>query len=287
MDALAKPEWLKKRIPLGSPMLEVQGLVEGLKLHTVCEEAHCPNLGECWAHRTATFMILGKKCTRSCGFCAVEPARAMSVDPLEPRRVAEAVQHLGLRHAVITSVTRDDLPDGGAAHFAETIAETRRLSPEIRIEVLIPDFKGSPESIATVVAARPDVINHNVETVARLQRTVRPQARYERSLDVLRQVKGLAPQILTKSGLMVGLGETDEEVVETMRDVRAIACDILTIGQYLRPSPAHLPVVEYVHPDRFARYRQVGRSLGFRHVFSSPFVRSSYHAGEVWGQVEE
>jgi lipoic acid synthetase len=252
-----------------------------LDLHTVCESARCPNMGECWEHRTATFMILGDICTRSCGFCAVPSGKpAGPPDEDEPRRVAEAVEQMGLRYAVVTSVNRDDQPDGGAGIFAETIREIRRRVPGCRIEVLIPDFRGDWKALETVMAARPEVLNHNTETVPRLYRQVRKGAVYERSLELLRRAKEVAPTVSTKSGLMLGLGEDKLEVLATMRDLVAQGTDILTIGQYLQPTREHLPIVRYVHPDEFAEYKELGEAMGFKHVESGPLVRSSYHAFE-------
>jgi lipoic acid synthetase len=258
------------------------GLVEKLNLHTVCQEARCPNIFECWADRTATFMIGGDICTRHCGFCAVGKGAPGTLDPEEPRHVAEAVKTLNLAHAVITSVNRDDLADGGAAHWAETITQIRAANPECRVEVLIPDFNGDEAALDTVLDAKPDVLNHNTETIARLYKRVRPDARYEQSMTLLRRAAERRDRegrgMLTKSGIMAGLGETFDEVVELMRDLRAASCDIMTIGQYLQPHARRLPVERYVTPDEFARWREVGMSLGFRHVESSPLTRSSYHA---------
>ncbi len=249
-----------------------------LGVRTVCEEARCPNIGECFSRPTATFMIAGARCTRRCGFCAVDTARPAPLDPVEPARIAEATRRMALRHVVVTAVARDDLADGGAAHFAATIRAVRAAAPSARIEVLTPDFKGEEAPLRTVLDAAPDVFNHNLETVARLARAVRPQASYARSLDVLARAKRLRPSVLTKSGLMVGLGETPAEVRAAMEDLRAGACDLLTIGQYLQPTRQHLPVVEYVAPAAFTEYGRIGRELGFRHVAAGPFVRSSYHA---------
>lgn len=276
----ARPEWLRVRFASNEQFSDLRGLVRELSLHTVCEEAHCPNLGECWSHRTATFMILGSICTRGCRFCAVTAGRPHPVDLDEPGRVAEAVHRMGLRHAVITSVSRDDLPDGGAGIFAATIREIKRLSPGTTVEVLIPDFQGSASDLQVVMDARPDVLNHNLETVERLQQQVRVRAFYQRSLEVLRRAKEMAPESLTKSGLMVGLGETTDEIVQTLRDLRAVGCDSVTIGQYLRPSQRHVAVNRYYAPAEFAALRDEALSLGFRHVESSPLVRSSYHAHE-------
>ncbi|MDZ7379446.1 MAG: lipoyl synthase [candidate division KSB1 bacterium] len=273
-----KPPWLRVRLPAGETYFELQRLVRQQRLHTVCEEARCPNIGECWNQRSATIMLLGDTCTRSCGFCAVKTGRPGALDEQEPERVAAAIATLGLRYAVITSVNRDDVPDGGSHIFAATIRAVRRSVPECRIEVLIPDFKGNWEALAEVVAARPDVLNHNVESIARLYYAVRPQAKYERSLALLQQVKALDPALRTKSGLMVGLGEEPEEIVETMRDLRQAQCELLTIGQYLRPSAQHLPVVRYYRPDEFAELKRQGEALGFVHVEAGPLVRSSYRA---------
>jgi lipoic acid synthetase len=273
-----KPPWLKVRAP-GSPgYLRVKALVRTLRLHTVCEEAHCPNIGECWHHGTATFMILGDTCTRACAYCNVAHGRPKPVDPDEPVRVAEAVRALGLRYVVVTSVDRDDLPDGGASVFAATIRETRRRAPGCRVEVLIPDFRGDARALDTVLAARPDVLNHNIETVPRLYRTARPGGRYERALELLARARQQAPDIPTKSGLLVGLGESWDELLATIADLGRVGCAILTIGQYLRPSPAHLPVARYYHPDEFAALKAYALQLGFGHVESGPLVRSSYHA---------
>jgi lipoyl synthase len=271
-----RPEWLKVRVPGGSRYSTIKNLIGQQRLHTVCEEARCPNMGECWNAGTATFMILGDTCTRSCGFCAVKTGRPKELDWDEPRRVADAVKQMGLRHAVITSVNRDERKDGGAPIFAETIRLIREEVPECKIEVLIPDFKGSEEALVTVLDAKPDVLNHNVETVPRLYRTVRPQAKYRQSLDLLERAKRRG--FITKSGIMVGIGEEPEEVLVVMRDLRTVGCDILTIGQYLQPTKTHLPIERFVHPDEFTRYREEGKKMGFRHVESGPLVRSSYHA---------
>jgi lipoic acid synthetase len=279
------PEWIKARLPTGENYQELKGILRGLDLNTVCEEAHCPNIGECWEQRTATIMILGDTCTRACGFCAVKTGRPTWNDDDEPRRVAEAIAQMGLEHVVVTSVARDDLADGGAHIFADTIRQLRRSCPGMGVEVLIPDFNGSDEPLRTVMEAGPDILNHNVETVERLQKPVRKRARYHRSIEVLVRAKEFAREITardgtvhTKSSLMVGLGETREELSETFRDLRAADCDILTIGQYLRPSLQHLPVERYVHPDEFAEMKAEALGLGFRHVESGPLVRSSYHA---------
>ena len=279
-----RPDWLRVRLPVGENYNDLKQLMRSKSLHTVCEEARCPNMGECWANRTATFMILGSVCTRSCGFCAVATGRPMALDWEEPRRVAEAVTQMGLNHVVVTSVDRDELHDGGATLFAATIRWIRRLNPSCAVEVLTPDFKGSRDALKVVMDARPDVFNHNVETVPRLYRRVRPQAVYERSLDVLAWAKEMRPEKPTKTGFMLGLGETHNEIVETMRDIKARDVDILTIGQYLRPSPQHLPIERYAPPDEFREYARIGREMGFRNVYSGPLVRSSYHA---WDQVKQ
>ncbi len=257
------------------------------RLHTVCEEAHCPNIGECWGrHRTATFLILGDICTRACRFCNVRSGRPAPPDPDEPRRVAEAVQTLGLRHAVVTSVTRDDLPDGGAAHFAEVVRQIRSLSPECTVEVLIPDFQGDLRALRVVMDARPDVLNHNVETVPHLFPRVQPRNRYEWSLAILEHARRMDPSVLTKSGLMVGLGETVEEVLAVMADLRRVGVDVLTIGQYLQPTRHHLPIARYYTPDEFEEFRRRGLEMGFRWVESGPLVRSSFHAGEQMARLD-
>jgi lipoyl synthase len=275
-----KPEWLKVRAPGSENYHRLKGLMRGLGLHTVCEEANCPNIGECWHHGTATFMILGDTCTRSCGYCNVVHGTPKPPDPQEPVKVASAIHALELNYVVVTSVDRDDLPDFGAAHFARTIRETRARIPNCRLEVLIPDFQGNEGSLRTVLDARPDVLNHNIETVPRLYRTARPGGRYERALGVLRRSREDAPEIPTKSGMMVGLGEEWDEVVATLRDLRATGCDIVTIGQYLRPSLANLPMARYYTPSEFAELKRIGLELGFGHVESGPLVRSSYHAHE-------
>jgi lipoic acid synthetase len=283
------PDWIKARIPSGETYQEMRRLLHGLTLHTVCEEAHCPNMGECWDQKTATVMILGDTCTRACGFCAVKTGKPTIHDLDEPRRVAEAISGLGLDHVVVTSVARDDLADGGASVFADTIRRLRAACPGMGVEVLIPDFNGEAEPLRTVMAAGPDILNHNVETVARLQKPVRKRARYDRSLGVLARAKEYAlefaatgtaekPAVHTKSSIMVGLGETRPELHQTFLDLRAVDCDILTLGQYLRPSPEHLPVIRYYHPDEFAEMREEALALGFKHVESGPLVRSSYHA---------
>jgi lipoic acid synthetase len=279
-----RPDWLRVRLPVGDNYNDLKNLMRSKSLHTVCEEARCPNMGECWANRTATFMILGSVCTRSCGFCAVATGRPMALDWEEPRRVAEAVTQMGLNHVVVTSVNRDELHDGGATLFAATIRWIRRMNPECAVEVLTPDFKGSREALKVVMDAKPDVFNHNVETVPRLYRRVRPQAVYERSLEVLAWAKEMYPEKPTKTGFMLGLGETHDEIVALLRDIRAHNVDIVTIGQYQRPSPQHLPIERYATPDEFRDYARIGREMGFRNVYSGPLVRSSYHA---WDQVKQ
>ncbi len=276
-----RPEWLKAKVPSGTEYVRLESIMRSHRLHTVCEEARCPNMGECWTLGTATFMILGDICTRSCGFCAVKTGRPeYGLDWDEPRRVVEAIELMKIRHAVITSVNRDERKDGGAPIFAETIRLIHERTPDCTVEVLIPDFKGSEEALAIVLDAKPDILNHNLETVPRLYRTVRPQANYRQSLQVLERSK--ARGAVTKTGLMLGIGERTEEVVEVMRDARAVGCDILTLGQYLQPTRDHLPVDRFVHPDEFRMLRDRGLELGFRHVESGPLVRSSYHAA---GQV--
>jgi lipoyl synthase len=269
--------------PGGPNYVALRRLMRDLQLHTVCEEAHCPNIGECWEHRAATFMILGDVCTRNCAYCAVAHGTPRPLDPEEPARLAEAVARMGLKHVVITSVDRDDLPDGGAEIFAACVAEIRRRLPAASVELLIPDFKGSETALSTVVAARPDILNHNLETIERLYRLARPGGRYARALGLLRRAKELDPGLLTKSGMMCGLGEEWDELLVAMRDLRAQRVDILTLGQYLRPSAAHLPIARYYAPDEFAELKRLGLAMGFRHVEAGPLVRSSYHA---WEQVE-
>ena len=275
-----KPEWLRAKAPLGENFHNLKKLARGLGLHTVCESAQCPNIGECWNHRTATFMLLGDICTRRCGFCAVPKGRPAAIDWDEPRRVAQAVATLGLKHAVVTSVNRDDDNLGGARVFADTIREIRELVPDCRIEVLIPDFQGMDEALKIVLDARPDVLNHNTETVPRLYRTVRSGARYQRTLDLLANAKKFSPGMVTKSGVMVGLGETSAELVEVFRDLGTRGVDILTVGQYLRPSKDHLPIARFYAPKEFDYLRDEALRFGFRHVESGPMVRSSYHAHE-------
>ena len=275
-----KPEWLKARAPVGDNYHDLKKLARGLSLHTVCESAQCPNIGECWNHKTATFMLLGDLCTRRCGFCAVPKGRPEPIDFEEPQRVAEAVAQLGLKYAVVTSVNRDDDNIGAARVFAMTIEEIRRRVPECSVEVLIPDFQGVEESLRIVLAARPDILNHNTETVPRLYRVARSGARYQRTLDLLEKTKRIAPGMVTKTGVMVGLGETVEELVEVFRDLAGRRVDILTIGQYLRPSRDHLPIARFYSPDEFRMLKKEALALGFRHVESGPLVRSSYHAHE-------
>jgi lipoic acid synthetase len=277
---LPKPDWLKVRAPGSESYLRLKQLMRGLGLHTVCEEARCPNIGECWHHGTATFMILGDVCTRACGYCAVSHGRPATLDLGEPARVADAVRVLGLQYVVITSVDRDDLTDGGASIFAETIRLTRALVPSCRIEVLIPDFKGEADPLRAVLEAGPDVLNHNTETVPRLYRLARSGGRYTRTLELLARSRMLAPRIPTKSGLMVGLGEEWHELAETLRDLREVGVEILTIGQYLRPSSDHLPMTRYYTPAEFAELKRLALDMGFGHVESGPLVRSSYHAHE-------
>ncbi|MCG3211740.1 MAG: Lipoyl synthase [Anaerolineae bacterium] len=278
-----KPDWLRVRLPGGEEYGRVKRLMRSHGLHTVCEEAMCPNIGECWGKGTATFLLMGDTCTRSCGFCHIKTGRPAKLDEDEPRRVAESVAVLNLSHCVLTSVNRDELPNGGAHIFANTIREIRKLRPGCTIEVLIPDFKGDRAALQEVMDAQPEILNHNTETVPRLYRTVRPQANYERTLRVLSGAKELDPAAITKTGIMVGLGETRDEILKVMEDWRAHDVDIVTIGQYLRPTPLHLPIYRYVHPDEFAEYKEMGRQLGFKWVESGPLVRSSYHAG---GQAE-
>jgi lipoyl synthase len=280
LPRVPKPDWLKVRAPGSENYHRLKGLMRTLGLHTVCEEANCPNIGECWHHGTATFMILGDTCTRSCGYCNVIHGTPSAPDSLEPAHVASAIQAMGLAHVVITSVDRDDLADFGAGHFARTIAETRSRIPECGIEVLIPDFKGDEAALYTVLDARPDILNHNIETVPRMYRMARPGGRYDRALQLLDRSRHYAPGIPTKSGLMVGLGEEWDELVQTLRDLRSVGCQIVTIGQYLRPSLANLPMTRYYTPAEFAELKRIGIELGFGHVESGPLVRSSYHAHE-------
>ena len=276
-----KPAWLTVRAPGSPDYLRLKSLMRDLQLHTVCEDARCPNIGECWNHGTATFMILGDVCTRACAYCAVAHGRPGAVDTGEPVRVADAIQVLNLTYVVVTSVDRDDLPDGGASIFAETIRETRARQPTCRIEVLIPDFQGDEPALRTVLDARPDVLNHNTETVPRLYKMARSGGRYARTLELLDRSRRYAPDIPTKTGVMVGLGEEHHELVATFKDLRNIGCGILTIGQYLRPSDRHAPMIRYYHPDEFRELKQIALDLGFVHVESAPLVRSSYHAHET------
>jgi len=276
-----KPEWLKVRAPGSANYVRLKGTMRELGLHTVCEEAHCPNIGECWHHGTATFMILGDVCTRNCGYCAVAHGRPVTLDLGEPARVADAVAAMELTYVVVTSVDRDDLPDGGASIFASTIREIRRRLPACRIEVLIPDFRGDSDALHAVLNAGPDVLNHNTETVPRLYRVARSGGKYARTLELLRRSRAYAPAMPTKSGLMVGLGEEWEELVTVLRDLRDVDCQILTIGQYLRPTESHLPISRYYHPDEFRELKRLALEMGFGHVESGPLVRSSYHAHEM------
>jgi lipoic acid synthetase len=278
-----KPSWLKVRAPGGPNYLHLKQLMRDLDLHTVCEEAHCPNVGECWEHGTATFMILGDVCTRNCAYCAVAHGRPPKFDPSEPERVAEAAFTMKLQHVVLTSVDRDDLPDFGAWAFAETIRQIKQRSPSTSVEVLVPDFQGRESSIAAVLEAEPDIYNHNTETVPRLYKRCRPGGRYERVMNIFTTSKRLAPHILTKTGMILGMGETNEEIVEVMKDLRKVDVDILTLGQYLRPSDGHIALDRYVTPEDFRRFYEIGMELGFKHVESNPLVRSSYHA---WEQVQ-
>jgi lipoic acid synthetase len=284
---MSLPYWIKKKIPSAGALREMKELLRSLSLHTVCEEASCPNIGECFSQRTATFMILGDRCTRSCRFCGVRKGNPAPPNPEEPGNIARAVGKLRLEYVVVTSPARDDLTDGGASHFALTIKEIKKLAHEIKVEVLVPDFNGSLSSLRRVIEAGPYVLNHNLETVPHLYPRVRPEADYLRSLELLRESKKLDADIYTKSGLMVGLGENDKEVTRVMKDLRGVGCDILTIGQYLRPSSRNIPVEEYVAPEKFKEYEQTGKSLGFLSLSSSPFVRSSYHAKEIWTHPEK
>jgi len=274
------PEWLRLSLPTSSAFTKTRELLNDLRLHTVCESAKCPNHWECWSKGTATFMIAGDRCTRACGFCAVSTAKPLALEADEPQRVAEATKRMGLKHVVITAVARDDLADGGAEHFRQTIEATRAANPGTVIEVLVPDFLDKDDCIETVLAANPEIYNHNLETVRRLTPSVRHRATYDRSLSVLTKVKARRPDVFTKSGIMLGLGETEAEVLTAMEDLRQSACDILTLGQYLQPTLKHLPVVEFVHPDKFAELGARAEAMGFVHVASGPMVRSSYHAEE-------
>ena len=271
-----KPKWLRVKLPTGKEYREVRKIVENYKLHTICESGSCPNMGECWGEGTATFMILGNICTRSCGFCAVATGKPDKADPFEPLRVAKSVKLMGVKHCVITSVDRDDLKDGGSIVWADTVNAVRKMSPETTLETLIPDFRGIWENLQRIIDVSPEIVSHNLETVRRLTKQVRIQAKYDRSLEVLFRLK--KGGMVTKSGVMLGLGETEEEVLETMDDLRSVGVDILTLGQYLQPTPKHLPVAEFVTPEKFAEYKEVGLQKGFRFVESGPLVRSSYHA---------
>ena len=274
------PPWLKVKAPGGSNYLELRDLLRGSQLHTVCEEAHCPNIGECWERRTATFMVLGDICTRACAYCAVTSGRPTGLELQEPVRLAETVARMGLRYAVITSVNRDDLPDGGAFIFAQCIRQIRKRVPNCKVEVLIPDFEGNWDALGTVMEATPDTLNHNIETVRRVFHRVRPKGDFDQSLELLSRAKALDTGAVTKSGMMVGLGETWDEIIENMRELRSVDCDLLTIGQYLRPSEKHVPLARWYTPEEFEELRLEGEALGFRHVASGPLVRSSYHADE-------
>lgn len=275
-----KPDWIKVRLPSNPVFFSTKALVADLKLHTVCESAQCPNRWECWSQGTATFMIAGDRCTRACGFCAVSTAKPFALEIDEPQRVAEAVRRMRLKHVVITAVARDDLKDGGAAHFARTIGAIRAVDPAIIIEVLVPDFHAEGDCLRTVLDAGPEIFNHNLETVERLTPLVRSRAKYRTSLEVLRRAKDIAPGIVTKSGVMLGLGETEEELFQSMDDLRISGVQVLTMGQYLRPTPAHLPVVAFIPPERFDAYGEIAREKGFEYVASGPLVRSSYHASD-------
>ena len=275
-----KPSWIKVRLPSNPVFFSTKALISDLRLHTVCESAQCPNRWECWSQGTATFMIAGDRCTRACGFCAVTTAKPFALEEDEPERVAEAVMRMKLKHVVITAVARDDLKDGGAKHFARVIAAIQKMDPSIIIEVLVPDFHADDSSIQTVLDARPDIYNHNMETVERLTPVVRSRAKYRTSLQVLRRAKELSPKVVTKSGIMLGLGETEPEIFQAMDDLREVGCQVLTMGQYLRPTPNHLPVVEFVTPQQFDLYGEIARKKGFEHVASGPLVRSSYHAAD-------
>ncbi|MEE2714547.1 MAG: lipoyl synthase [Verrucomicrobiota bacterium] len=274
------PEWFRLQLPTAGAYFATRNLIDDLDLHTVCESARCPNHWECWSKGTATFMIAGDRCTRACGFCAVDTRKPMSLEADEPERVAEATRRMQLKHMVITAVARDDLADGGAAHFQKVIEQVREVNPEVIIEVLVPDFKDEDGAINTVIAARPDIFNHNLETVRSLTSKVRSVATYERSLSVLSKVKKRASEIYTKSGLMLGLGETKEELLEAMTDLRSVGCDLLTLGQYLQPTKNHLKIEEFIHPDQFTEYKRIAEAMGFSYVASGPLVRSSYHADD-------
>ena len=273
---IKKPKWLRVKLPIGENYRKVRSLVDEHKLHTICESGSCPNMGECWGEGTATFMILGNICTRSCGFCAVKTGRPEEVDEFEPGKIAHSVKTMGIKHAVITSVDRDDLKDGGSGIWVQTVNAIRHQSPDTTLETLIPDFAGNWENLQNIITVAPEIVSHNLETVRRLTKQVRIQAKYDRSLEVLFRLK--KGGMRTKSGIMLGLGETDEEIIETMEDLRSVNVDILTLGQYLQPSPKHLPIVEFVTPERFDKYQKIGMEMGFRYVESGPLVRSSYHA---------
>jgi lipoic acid synthetase len=287
MRTRQKPDWLKIRLPSGGKLESLRRLLANNCLHTVCQSAACPNLGDCFSRGTATFLIMGNVCTRNCRFCNIENGQPQPLDSNEPERVAEAVKTLGLKHTVITSVTRDDLPDGGASHFAETVGAIKKLCPQTTVEVLIPDFLGKTDSLHAVLESKPDVLNHNVETVARLYPTVRPEADCKRSLALLKKVREYSSEVVTKSGLMVGLGETEEEILQVLRELRDVGCEIVTIGQYLQPSRKHLSVREYIHPDRFEDYKREALQMGFWYVASAPLVRSSFHAEEAFREAIE
>jgi lipoyl synthase len=273
---IKKPKWLRVKLPIGENYRKVRSLVDEHKLHTICESGSCPNMGECWGEGTATFMILGNICTRSCGFCAVKTGRPEEVDEFEPGKIAHSVKTMGIKHAVITSVDRDDLKDGGSGIWVQTVNAIRHQSPDTTLETLIPDFAGNWENLQNIITVAPEIVSHNLETVRRLTKQVRIQAKYDRSLEVLFRLK--KGGMRTKSGIMLGLGETDEEIIETMEDLRSVNVDILTLGQYLQPTPKHLPIVEFVTPERFDKYQKIGMEMGFRYVESGPLVRSSYHA---------
>jgi len=282
MEALKKPHWLKKRLPPLQDLAKVRSILSETELHTVCEEARCPNLGECFSQGTATILILGKICTRDCGFCAVQHGVPLSPDEDEPSKAAQAVKQMGLQYVVLTSVTRDDLPDGGASHYAKAIRLIREIDSRIKIEVLIPDLGGDVSSLAQVLEASPDVLNHNMETVRRLYPEIRPQAVYERSLDLLQRAKKEVPRLATKSGFMLGLGEERDEVLNLFTNLRKVGCDFVTLGQYLRPRPDRLPVMRYVPPEEFEEYKRLGEAMGFKGVAAGPFIRSSYHASQLF-----
>jgi len=276
-QTVRKPQWLKVKLPSGDKFRELREIVETHKLHTICTSGRCPNMGECWGEGTATFMILGNICTRSCGFCNVKTGKPLPADLKEPEKIAESIKLMGVKHAVITSVDRDDLIDGGAEIWAETVRKVREYSPNITMETLIPDFQGKTNLLDIIIEVSPEVVSHNLETVRRLTKEVRKQAKYDRSLAVLKYLKENGVR-RTKSGIMLGLGETEEEVIQTMKNLREVQVDVMTIGQYLQPSPKHLPVIRYPHPDEYKKYEIIGKEMGFRHIESSPLVRSSYHA---------